>query len=262
MSVLGFDEAGHGDALLLVHGFPLDRRMWKPQLAGLADLRRVIAPDLRGRGKSLDARPVASLLDHADDLVRTLDALGIERVDLGALSMGGYIALALYARHPERVRSLILISTKADADDQTARRARVATADLARSQGTSALYSAVVPKLVAPAHAARLGAALRTMLAELPGASAANDALAMGQRPDRRTELPGITVPTLVLHGEADAIVPWQNAEQMARAIPGAAFCRITGGGHLLPLEEPGQTNASIRQFIEASSTKQAAERP
>ncbi|MGH2687522.1 MAG: alpha/beta fold hydrolase, partial [Actinomycetota bacterium] len=120
--VLGYDAAGDGPPLVLIHGFPFDRRMWAGQLdprGGLTGIRRVVAPDLRGRGLSPSANgdPAAwTIEDHADDVAALIRSLGPDPADVGGLSMGGYIAFALLRRHPEMVRSLLLMSTRAAAD--------------------------------------------------------------------------------------------------------------------------------------------------
>src|SRR5205807_1295095 len=107
--ILGYDEAGEGPVLVLVHGFPFDRRLWAGQLRGLANIRRVVAPDLRGRGLSAAIGAEGATMDtYADDVAATIASLGVEQADVGGLSMGGYVTFALWRRHPKLVRSLML----------------------------------------------------------------------------------------------------------------------------------------------------------
>ncbi len=124
MSDLVVHATGKGPVALFVHGFPLDHSMWAAQTEGLADIATCLAPDLRGFGRSPtgsvgddEGACVLSMERHADDLVKVMDERGVERVDLIGLSMGGYVALAMCERHPERVRSLTLVDTRANADD-------------------------------------------------------------------------------------------------------------------------------------------------
>ena len=106
--------SGAGTPLVLLHAFPLDGRMWAPQVEALAGTYQVIVPDLRGFGAARDqAVEEAGMALLADDVVRLLDDRGLDRVVLGGLSLGGYVALALMARHPDRVSGLILLDTKA-----------------------------------------------------------------------------------------------------------------------------------------------------
>ncbi len=116
---LAYRELGrrHPHALLLIHGFPLDHRMWASQLASLGPHMRLIAPDLRGHGQSaLPAGAAVSMDQHADDLASLLDHLGIRKAAVAGLSMGGYVALALWRRHPDRIGALVLLDTRAEAD--------------------------------------------------------------------------------------------------------------------------------------------------
>ena len=110
--VLAYDAGGSGRPLLLVHGYPLNRTTWRPQVDNLTDAARVIAPDLRGHGESNAPDEPYTVDRLADDLVELLDELGLaEPVVVAGLSMGGYVALAFYRRHQERVAGLILAAT-------------------------------------------------------------------------------------------------------------------------------------------------------
>jgi len=250
---LGFDRSGSGPVLLCIHGFPLDRTMWRAQREGLADLGAIVAPDLRGRGKSPQpAREKAawSLDDHADDLAALLDALGAEQADVMGLSMGGYIALALLRRHATRVRSLILVNTKSEADTPEVRANRALTADLVRAQGTTALLPAMLPKLLGPDAKPAVRARVRTMFEDAPGETTSADSLAIGARPDATEMLGSIAVPALVMHGDLDALMPIEGARAMASKIPGARFVAVPGAGHMSPLEAPEVVNNALRSFL------------
>src|SRR5438552_2330706 len=123
---LAYEERGSGPALVFIHGFPLDRRMWIGQLSGLAKLRRCVALDLRGHGLSVidDPEPEFSMDLFADDVAATLDELGADQADVCGLSMGGYVAFAFWRRHRARVRSLILCDTKAEPDSEEGKAGR------------------------------------------------------------------------------------------------------------------------------------------
>jgi len=140
---LHYLERGAGPLALFVHGFPLDATLWLDQLEALADVRRCVAIDLRGFGRSEPTRlPVLSMEQHADDLAAAIRALGAPAADVVALSMGGYVALALVERHPGLVRSLALVDTKAAPDSEQARRGRDEAAARLLREGRHALAGA------------------------------------------------------------------------------------------------------------------------
>ena len=249
---LAYEERGSGKPLVFIHGFPLDRRMWIGQLSGLAKKRRCIALDLRGNGLSTidDAEPEFSMDLLADDIAATLDELGADKADICGLSMGGYVAFALWRRHADRISSLILCDTKAEADTDEGKAGREKTAQLVREQGMQPLVEALAPKLLGSSPTDENMARLRDMfLAQPPNVSAA-DCLAMRDRPDSTPDLEGITVPTLVIHGDADQLMPVDGAKAMAEKIKGATFAAIPGGGHMAPMEFPEATNDVIAAFL------------
>lgn len=249
--ILGYDEAGSGPVLILVHGFPFDRTMWADQVSGLSDVRRVIAVDLRGRGRGPDgSRAGWSMDDLADDIAQTIDSIGVDKVDLAGLSMGGYVLFAFWRRHRERVKSLILIDTKASDDASEAKAAREKAADLATEGGTSALFADLGPKLTAPGATGKVVDRLKKMFGGIPGEASAADALAMRDRPDSTPDLAAITVPVLVLHGEQDQLMPLAVGEELASQIPGARMVSIPNAGHVSPMENPEAVNAAIREFL------------
>jgi len=247
---IGYVEAGSGPVLLLVHGFPLDHSMWSEQLSALSDLRRVVAVDLRGRGKSPAEPNGWTMDDYADDLAATIDELGVDKADVAGMSMGGYVVLALWRRYPEKVRSLILIDTKASADSDEAKEGRDKTAALVREKGASELVEGLLPKLFGGPPDEELSQKVKAMFEATPGGTAAADALAMKDRPDSTVNLATITVPALVIHGEQDALMPIDDAKGMAGLIPGAKFVSVPGAGHMSPIENPKAVNHALRVFL------------
>ena len=249
--ILGFDEKGSGDALVFVHGFPVDRRMWQAQLDGLADGRRVVAVDLRGRGKSPETT-AGGMDDYADDVAATIKSLGVDKADIAGLSLGGYVLFALWRRHPEVVRSLILIDTKAGEDPPEAKEGRETTAALVTEKGTTALIEGLFPKIFARQVSEDVKDAVRPMFEESPSDATAADALAMKDRPDSTADLGTITVPVLVIHGEEDQLMPVEGSRDMATKIPGSQFVSIPRAGHFAPMENPEAVNEAIKSFLTA----------
>lgn len=238
--------------LLLIHGFPLDHRMWNAQLRGLAAEACVLAPDLRGQGRSGLTPGPLTMEQHADDLVALLDRLSIRQAIVAGLSMGGYVAFAFWRRHPGRVRALVLLDTRAEPDSPAVRANRDVTAARVQQGGTAALADEMLPKLLAPANLAvpRIVRTAREIMASQPAAGIAGALAGLRDRADSRPTLPAITAPALVLVGEADAITPPADAAIMAAAIPAARLVTIPRAGHLSPLENPRAVNAALREFI------------
>lgn len=247
-------DEGSGPPLLLVHGFPLDHTMWARQIAELRWTQRVIAPDLRGFGRSRDASGILPMERHADDLAALLDALGVrEPITYCGFSMGGYVAFPFLRRYGERVGRLVLCDTRASADPPDVARAREETADRVLAHGSAGLVTDMLARLFAARTIAGsrgcVEATRRVMSATSPGAVAAA-LLGMAKREDATSMLATISVPTLVVCGEHDVITPSSEMRAMAAALPHARFVEIAGAGHMAPLEDPEAVNAALRGFL------------
>ncbi len=250
---LAVEVRGEGPAILLVHGYPLDRTIWRDQIDSLEGYRR-IAPDLRGMGQS-DAPDLGySMGIYADDLAALLDALGVNEVVLCGLSMGGYVIFEFLRRWRHRVRALILMDTRAEGDSTEGRRARDAAAATARDGGAGAVGGALLPKMLASGseeRAPELVDRVRRMMAATPVAGMIGALAAMRDRHDSTGLLPTLAdLPTLVLVGEEDVLAPPDAARRMATLIPGARLVVMPGAGHLPPVERPSETTAEIREFL------------
>jgi pimeloyl-ACP methyl ester carboxylesterase len=251
---LAVESRGDGPALLLIHGFPLDRSMWGHQVATLARWRR-IAPDLRGCGFSDVPEQGYSMAAYAGDLVGLLDKLRIERAVVAGLSMGGYVAFEILRRHRERVMGLILMDTRADADTPDGRRGRDALIEVARSQGAAAVAEHLLPRLLGRSTQRtqpQVVDQVREMARRTPVPGIVGALTAMRDRPDSTPDLGAIDVPTLVVVGEEDELTPPAVARAMTSAIPSAAMTTIPGAGHLAPLEAPTAVSRVIAEFLEA----------
>jgi pimeloyl-ACP methyl ester carboxylesterase len=253
---IAYTDAGQGLPLLLVHGYPLCRRLWEPQIAGLADVARLIAPDLRGHGDSEVTPGPYSMELFADDLKALLDALGVSTpVALCGLSMGGYVAFAFYRKYAARVAGLVLTATRAAPDNPAARAARDQAIEQARQQGTAPIIEAMLPRLLAPENMLarpELLAQVRAILQRSSLQGVMGDLQALKERPDSTPTLAQIGAPTLLLAGAHDAIIPLQEMQAMQAAIPGSRLEIIPNAGHLPNLENPDAFNAALRRFLEA----------
>ncbi len=252
-------DRGDGPPLVLVHGFPLDHSMWDAQVAGLSRRYRVVAPDLRGFGNTVEASlgqdGVVTMEQFADDLSGLIDAMELGgQVILGGLSMGGYIALAFCRKYAARLRGLILCDTRAEPDTPEAAALRLATADRVLREGAGFLADTMLPKLLASKTLAErpeiVAAARQMMLANDRGGMAA--ALrGMARRPDSTPLLSTIACPTLVLVGQEDKLSPPEQMEALAGRIPNSRFSVIPHAGHLAPVEQPGAVTAAIEGFFD-----------
>ena len=251
---LAVDTRGDGPALLLVHGFPLDHSLWAHQVATLARWRR-IAPDLRGAGVSDAPDAGYSMTAYADDLVRLLDRLHVERAVVAGLSMGGYVAFEMLRRHRARIMGLILVDTRADADTAEGRKARDSLIEVARTEGAASVADRMVPRLLGRSSQLtqpQVVHQVRAMVERTPVAGLVGALGAMRDRPDSTPLLPTIDVPTLVVVGAEDEVTPPAASRAMAAVIPSAAMTTIPGAGHLSPLESPTAVTRVMAEFLEA----------
>lgn len=247
-------HTGNGSPLLLIHGFPHDRSLWKPQLEGLGDDIRVIAPDLRGFGNSTEVPDIMTMDAYASDLKELLDQLGVQRAVIGGLSMGGYIALAFLENHPEMVSGLILCNTRSGADDEKARAGRYATATKVGDEGMANVAEGMVPKMITEATATlhpERRAALKDMMAHQRPAAVIAALRGMAARPDRTPMLSTIKVPTLIITGSRDELILPKESESMAAAIPGSKLVIIPDVAHLSNVEDPDAFNKAVLEFME-----------
>jgi 3-oxoadipate enol-lactonase len=247
---LTFDDTGSGEALILLHAFPLDGRMWLAQKTDLAGSARVIVPDLRGFGRSAELAAPQSIDEYADDVAALLDRLRIERATIAGLSMGGYVALALARRHPHRLLRLALADTRSLADSPEGRAARDVSIALVSTDGVSALVERMLPRLLSAAASADVVARVRALgNAQQPaGVMAALEA--MRDRPDATHLLAGLDIPVAIVVGEADAISPPAEARAMGALLPRAEVEIIPGAGHLSNLEAPAAFSNALRRLL------------
>jgi pimeloyl-ACP methyl ester carboxylesterase len=253
---LAYLEAGggHDRTILLVHAFPLNASMWRPQLDAPPEGWRLIAPDLAGLGSSNDHdRESVALDDYVADLVLLLDRLGLRRPVVAGVSLGGYVALALARLHPDRVAGLVLADTKAPADTPEARAGRERMLDVLSDRGTAGVADEMLPKL--------LGATTRRdrpeLVDQVRAMALTNDPegvrraiLRLRDRPDATPGLSALAVPVLVVVGEEDVVTPPQEAERLQAAVRGATLSRIVSAGHLASLEQPAAFSREVAAFL------------
>ncbi len=247
-------DRGQGSPLLMVHGFPLSHEMWSEQIAVLSREYRVIAPDLRGFGRSGVTPGVVTMEQFADDLSGLLDALNVrEPVVFCGLSMGGYVAWQFYRKYSARVRAMVLCDTRAGADSPEAAANRLTTADRVLREGPQGVVESMTPKLLAASTLSGrpdVVLALQRMMMANDREGIAAASRGMSQRPDMTPWLGEIRCPVLLVGGALDAFSPPAEMRGLAESIPGACFVEIPGAGHIPPMEQPAEVNAAMLEFL------------
>jgi pimeloyl-ACP methyl ester carboxylesterase len=246
---IGYDDKGTGQPVVLIHGHPFDRTMWRPQLEHFSRTHRVITPDLRGYGESTVVPGKTTLDVFAQDIADLLDRLGIDDIVLGGLSMGGQIVMEFHRLFPHRIKALLLADTFPGAETPEGRKVRNDMADRILREGMDPYAKEVIWKMVAPCNQHAADHVLKMMRNTAPeGAAAALRGRA--ERPDYVDMLPKITVPTLVVVGKDDEYTPVSEAERMRDLIPGARLAVIEGAAHMPNLERQTEFDHAFQHFL------------
>ncbi len=248
--------SGSGVPLLLLHGYPLDSRLWDRLVPLLATDHLCIAPDLRGFGRSVEERMSFSIADLADDCCELLDGLQIRRsVVVCGLSMGGYVAMKLAELHATRVASLILTNTRANADDASGASNRRASASLALSHGVAKAVLPMSDKLLSVqtcSNQPKVVELVRTMMLETRASTIAWAQLAMADREDFRVKLRAWQMPVVCVAGAEDTIAPPGVMAEMSAGIPNSELNIVPNSAHLTPLECPEEFAQIVRNATTA----------
>jgi pimeloyl-ACP methyl ester carboxylesterase len=223
--------------VVLLHAFPLDERMWEPQLEALRDYD-VVTPQLYGRGRTVEEYGSSVLQEVADELV------------LVGASLGGYTALAMANREPSRVRAMALVGARADADSPERRAGRADTIRLIENGGPEALWENQRPRLLLEnADADADGLARELVLGRSTG-ELVEAVGALRDREDRSGTLSAFPGPVLVAVGKGDQFFPPDEAQRQAATAPRGRFRTFAGAGHLPSLEQPDEFNAALAGFL------------
>lgn len=250
---LAFDDAGSGPAVVLVHGHPFDRTMWASQVHGLQSRFRVITPDLRGFGDSPATPGIVRMGELAADAWDLLARLGVGDVAVVGLSMGGLVAMEMATSQPHRIWGLGLVATTAAPVTEDERRQRLAVADEVERTGMSVLVESMAPRLFGPGADAEVVAQVTEMMRLNNAVGAAAALRGRAERPDYRTGLRTLAVPTFICTGSSD---PWSTAEVTDELIGCLAEPRrltLPDVGHLPNLEAPAAFDAALGEFLDAA---------
>jgi pimeloyl-ACP methyl ester carboxylesterase len=247
-----FGEQG-APALVLVHGFPLDGRMWEAQVGPLSAHCRVLVPDLRGFGRSPLPKGDHGIEEHARDLAEFMDAHSVSRAILCGFSMGGYVTLSFSALFPWRLTGMVLADSRAGADAGQAKEARTRSAWRVRNEGLTFLADEMLFKLLSPqaiSSDVELCRKVWSIMVDQRPEGVAAALIAMRDRVSMLDQLQHVRCPALALAGTADTLTPPLEVRAMAERIPGCRYAEVPGAGHLACMEKPHHVNKLLLEFV------------
>jgi 3-oxoadipate enol-lactonase len=244
---------GPGDPLVLLHAFPLNGRMFEPQMEAFSGGRRVVAPDFPGFGRSPRTPAQPDVRYYAEAVGGLLDRLGLDRVVLGGVSMGGYVAFGCLRLFPRRISGLVLADTRPEPDSDEVRENRKEMARRVAEEGVEVLVELQMERLLARdtlENDEEVVERVRAMILESAPGGVVAALGAMRTRPDSTPLLAEIQAPTLVIGGEEDGISSPEVMGAMAQKIPNSRHVTLPRAGHLSNLENPEGFNAALREFL------------
>jgi 3-oxoadipate enol-lactonase len=240
---LAYERHGKGTPLVLLHGYPLDHHLWDEVVPLLKNTFDLIVPDLRGFGESTTVETSYMMNDFASDIVGLLNQIDIHKIVIVGHSMGGYVALAFARLYPERVSGLGLVSTQVLADPPDRKEGRYKTAADVAEKGISGVVEMMTPKFTSDPHWQAF--ARKTMEAQQHVAYI-GALKAMAERVDSTSLLSEIKTPVVVIHGDADALIPIDRAREVKAALPKSHLVEIKGVGHMPMCEAPQETAQAL----------------
>jgi 3-oxoadipate enol-lactonase len=243
---LAYDRRGKGTPLVLLHGFPVDHHLWNEILPLLEDTFDMILPDLRGFGESTTLDSFYTLEDFASDIAGLLDHLGIQKAAIAGHSMGGYIALAFVRLFPERVRGLGLVASQVVADTEERKQGRYNSAAEVVEHGIGSVVEMMTTKFTPDERLQ--GYARRSMERQQPAAYI-GALKAMAERVDSTPLLSSFNFPVVIVHGDADVLVPIERAREVKAALPQAHLVEISGAGHMPMMEDRERTAEALKHL-------------
>ena len=243
---LAYTRQGKGTPLVLLHGYPLDNHLWDDIAPLLEDTFDSILPDLRGFGESTTADSPYTMDDYASDIAGLLDQLGIQKAAIVGHSMGGYVALAFARLYPERVSGLGLVSSQVLADPPDRKEARYKSAADVSANGIGGVIETMAPKFTSDE---RLQSFARATMERQQPAAFIGALKAMAERPDSTSLLSSFNFPVVIIHGEADALIPIDRAREVKNAIPHAHLVELNGSGHMPMMEAKEETARALKHL-------------
>jgi pimeloyl-ACP methyl ester carboxylesterase len=240
---LAYIRYGKGKPLVLLHGYPLDHHIWDKIVPLLENTFDLILPDLRGFGESTTMSTPHTMEDFASDIAGLLDHLGIEKAAIAGHSMGGYVALVFARLYPERVSGLGLVSTQVLVDPPDRKEGRYKSAAEVTEKGISGIVEAMAPKFTSDQQVQEVA---RTIMERQQPAAYIGALKAMAERQDSTPLLASMQYPVVVVHGEADVLIPIERGREVKTAVAYAHLVELKGVGHLPMLEAKEETARAL----------------
>ncbi len=251
---LFYEVRGEGPDVVMLHPFPSNHSYWLPIVQHLESRFRLVLPDLRGLGRSWVGAGPTTMAKVAADVLRLCDELKIGRAAFVGCSVGGYVLFEFWRQSRERVKALVLMDTKASADTDEGRAARLKNAEEVLQKGPEWAIDQLMPKLLGPVTMNSRPDVVEQAKATMRQASAAGIAAfqrGMAERLDSTATLTEIDLPVLVLGGEDDVLSPVSELERLARGIRGAELKIVSRAGHYASFEQPDEVGRLVRDFLE-----------
>ena len=245
---------GSGTPLVLLHGFPFDHRIWDGVIEALEKGIRVIAPDLRGHGRSMITKSDHSITDMAADIIELMDQLQIREAVIAGHSMGGYVALEIVRNFPERVTGLVLISSHIFADTLEKKQSRLEDIDKIMRQGAYAVLANMPNMLTHDDKAKNL---CRFAVERMDSNGAMGALHAMANRTTSEDVWKALNIPTMVIAGSDDQLIPIEKSRGFASLSKISTLEEIDGAGHMPMLKAPDKVAMALVRLINNTRRRQ-----
>ena len=239
--------------IIFIHGFPFDKSSWKPQMQFFKKSHRVIAYDIRGFGKSENGTEKDSIVIYAEDLIKFMDGLHIEKAVVCGLSMGGYILLNAVHLAPSRFEAIILADTKCEADTEIEKAKRLKTIEEIKTDGLFSFLDGFIKNIFCKKtlqNNENLVEKVRKTMFETPKEAISKALVAMSERTEMCEKLIDINIPTLVICGKEDSVTPVSDAKHLQQKIKRSTLHVIENAGHLSNLEQSVKFNKIVDHFL------------
>jgi 3-oxoadipate enol-lactonase len=240
---IAYERRGRGEPLVLIHGYPLDRTTWNEVASLLETDFDLIIPDLRGMGQSDTMDKTYTITDLASDIAGLLDHLKIQKAFIAGHSMGGYVALAFVRAYPNRVRGLGMIASQVLADPPERKAGRYKTAAEVAEKGIGVVVDSMTTKLSADA---RIQSFVRDVMRRQKPVGVIGSLKAMAERPASSDLFKSFKFPVVIVHGDADALIPVERGREMKAALPSAHYAELRGASHMSMMENPKEVAEAL----------------